>query len=275
MVPRNDAVGTVAPYTGRCVLPPPGNQPAVIVPMDYPEIVPLEKPHEPYPALEHLFEQGLESLRELAARLTPYFDLKDVTDERVNDHAPYWRNPYFAPMDGRVLYAMTRLFKPQRVIEIGSGNSTKFLKKAVTEGHLNTKISSIDPSPRTSISQLVDEVIPMSVVDCGPAMFSELQENDFLFLDGSHLAIHGTDVPHFFLRILPAVNPGVIVHIHDIYLPDEYVPACDMLHYGEQYVLGAFLLGNNEWRTLVPVHFAYKLGIFSLDGVSFWMTRVA
>jgi hypothetical protein len=120
---------------------------------------------------------------------------------------------------------------------------------------------------------LADRVIATSLTDIPPSFFSDLGENDVLFFDGSHLCFHGSDVPYFFLRVLPVLKEKVIVHVHDIFLPDEYPERCDRLHLNEQYILGAFLFSNPSWETLVPVQFCYRRGMLQ-EGTSFWMRRI-
>ena len=111
--------------------------------------------------------------------------------------------------------------------------------------------------------------------------------NDILFIDSSHLVRSGSDVNFLFLEVLPILNPGVIVHIHDIRTPYE-VSAADILSghfFTEQYLLEAFLIGNNEYEVLFGTNFLSKkypeaVGrVFrssaggKYDGGSFWIGR--
>jgi hypothetical protein len=160
-----------------------------------------------------------------------------------------------------------------RIVEIGSGNSTKFFRKAITDGALRTRLISIDPEPQADISHVADEIIRTPVQDVSLDLFRSMSAGDILFYDGSHLCFHGSDVPHFFLRILPVVAPGVLVHVHDISLPDEYPEHFDSRYYNEQYVLAGFLLYNSEWIPALPVHYLYTQGLLPSDGGSFWMER--
>jgi predicted O-methyltransferase YrrM len=176
-------------------------------------------------------------------------------------------------MDARLAYAFTRMRAPARVVEIGSGNSTRFFRLAIQDGNLPTRLTAIDPSPRLEISKVADEVMAESIVDVPLEFFSSLSSGDILFFDGSHLCFHGTDVTHFFLRVLPEVPRGVLVHVHDIWLPDEYPEHFDNRYYNEQYLLAAFLLNNAEWQTIVPVHYLFHKNILPGDGGSFWLKR--
>lgn len=168
---------------------------------------------------------------------------------------------------------MVRAYKPARIVEIGSGNSTKFFRKAISDANINSSLISIDPYPRATIESVVDQVIRKNFLDVPLEFFDMLTTGDILFLDGSHLVFHGSDVTHFFLRILPRLSPGVFVHLHDIWLPEEYPVSFDLRWYSEQYLLAAFLLGNEAWQTLVPVHFLYLKGLLPKSGGSFWMRK--
>ena len=257
----------------RTILPGERHQPALVVPLDYDEVVPVAKSREPYPAIAKLFDAALPRMTAICSQLVPLAELCEAPDEAVDDVTPYWNNGFFTGMDARIAYAFARLRSPGRIVEIGSGNSTRFFRKAITDGELQTHLISIDPSPRLSTSKVADEIISKNVLDVSVDFFAALSPGDILFFDGSHLCFHGCDTPHFFLRILPEVPRGVLVHIHDIPLPDEYPQHFDTRYYSEQYILAAFLLNNAEWSVTVPIHYLYGKGLLSGDGGSFWMER--
>src|SRR5207245_655950 len=104
---------------------------------------------------------------------------------------------------------------------------------------------SIDPAPRREIAQHADEVIRYRVESFEPSrILSRLDRNDILFIDSSHEIKTGNDVLHLFLNILPSLSPGVIVHVHDIFLPFEYPKEWIVEHrwaWGEQYLLQSLL----------------------------------
>ena len=105
------------------------------------------------------------------------------------------------------------------------------------------------------------------------ARFADLKPGDVLFYDGSHLVFHGSDVTHFFLRVLPRVAAGVFVHIHDIFLPNEYPEHFDLRYYNEQYLLAAMLTFPGPWEILAPVNYLKQKNVLSDGGCSFWMRR--
>lgn len=249
-----------------------GTQPALIVPIDHDEIIPSERDRRPYDAIERHLTAALPSFRARLAELAIYFFPHDVPQRTPDPVVPHWRNEYFGRNDANIAYAMTRLLKPRRIVEIGSGNSTKFFRKAITDGGLSTTITCIDPAPRTEIARVADEIVTTSVIRMDEGYFDSLGPGDFLFNDGSHLVMHGSDIPYTVLRIMPRLKPGVFVHFHDIHLPLEYPQPADHLYWGEQYLIGAMILNNSAWRTWFPVKFMHTRGLIG-EGVSFWLRR--
>jgi hypothetical protein len=154
-------------------------------------------------------------------------------------------------MDGVALYGMLFEFRPQRFVEVGSGYSTKFARRAIQDHSLRTLITSIDPKPRAEIDKLCDSVIrqPLEEIDLG--VFDELEPGDFLFIDGSHRAFTNSDVTVTFLDVLPRLKAGVVVHFHDIFWPYDYPPEWAHHYYSEQYLLGCYLLGDRASKVKV------------------------
>jgi predicted O-methyltransferase YrrM len=163
---------------------------------------------------------------------------------RPEDTAPYWDNTWLPPLDAFALYGFLVEVNPRRYVEIGSGNSTKFVRRAIEDHGLRTHITSIDPEPRAHIDALCDVTIrsPLEETDLG--IFASLEAGDIIFLDGSHRVFMGSDVTVFFFEVLPLLRPGVLVHIHDILLPRDYPPYWRLRYYSEQYLLAAFLLAD-------------------------------
>lgn len=204
---------------------------------------------------------------------------------------PFWLNGWFPPLDGMALTHFLRAGDPARFIEIGSGVSTKFARRAVELYGLRTRLTSIDPQPRNQIDSLCDTVIRQPLEQADPALFDGLEPGDILFLDSSHRSFQGSDVTVFFLDILPRLKPGVVVHIHDIYLPDDYISGHVHRLWNEQYLLAtALLFGEDRFEILFPSWFAHRdpalsdravaclrkgnLEGVNLYGASFWiMTR--
>ena len=90
----------------------------------------------------------------------------------------------------------------------------------------------------------VVRLIRQPVQQVGGDVFSTLTAGDVLFVDSSHLLMPGTDVDVLFNRVLPQLPAGVFVHIHDIFLPDDYPAAWSWRGYNEQLAVAALLQGG-------------------------------
>ncbi len=139
--------------------------------------------------------------------------------------------------------AVIRRYAPRRFVEIGSGHSTRMARYAQKIFSTPTTITSIDPQPRSDIDSLCDNIIRRGAEDVDISVFDDLSAGDILFIDNSHRILQNSDATVFFLETLPRLRPGVIVHIHDIFLPYDYPPKWRRRFYSEQYALAAYLLG--------------------------------
>lgn len=210
----------------------------------------------------------------------------DCRESSSEPGKPAWENPWFSGLDAVALYAFLRLERSQLYLEIGSGTSTKFARQAITDGQLPTRVVSIDPQPRADIDVLCTEVIRQPLEDVEVRTFEMLQAGDILFFDGSHRIFTNSDTAVFFLEILPRLRPGVLVHVHDIFLPYDYPPEWNSRFYSEQYVLAAWLLGGSQslqiemphafvgndavLRQVIEPIWAPHLSHISRGGGSFW-----
>ena len=166
---------------------------------------------------------------------------------------PRWINGALPGLDAAVLYTMVAQHQPATYLEIGSGQSTKFARRACLDHGLRTHIVSIDPAPHAEIDDLCDEVLRVRLEETNLDVFDRLQAGDILFVDNSHRCLQNSDVTVTFLDVLPALRPGVIVHFHDIYLPDDYPLALVDSFYSEQYLLAAALLAEGpHLEVLMP-----------------------
>ena len=178
--------------------------------------------------------------------------------DQKDENSLVWDNDFLPGLDIVALYGMLARYKPKVYIEIGSGNSTMVARKSISENNLSTEIISIDPYPRANIDHLSDKVIRKPFEDMTDIEFiiNSLNENDILFIDNSHRVFPNSDSMVFFLELLPYLKKGVIVHIHDIYLPYDYPQfMCDRF-YNEQYMLAAYLIANDDrFKTIMPNYF--------------------
>jgi len=214
----------------------------------------------PHPLMDEIINSQRNNYTELLSEFTKntevFHSIKKLVDE-ANEDNPAWNNQFLPGLDIVALYSIIGLKKPETYIEIGSGNSTKVARKAIKDFGLNTKIISVDPYPRANIDHLSDQVVRQPVEDLeNYEMFSNLKENDILFVDNSHRCLPNSDVTVSFLEILPSLKKGVLVHVHDIYLPYDYPQfMCDRF-YSEQYVLAAFILANREkYKPFFPAYY--------------------
>ncbi len=149
---------------------------------------------------------------------------------------------------------------PGRIVEVGSGYSTRIMRQALKDTNAACEITAIDPAPRAEIAAVADRVIRANVVGVDEAPFRALGAGDILFIDGSHYAFNGTDTPFLLLEVLPSLRPGVVVHVHDIFLPYEYDALFTARSYNEQYVLAGLLLGGGMLRVEIPVQALHRTG---------------
>ncbi len=208
----------------------------------------------PYAAMASLFERCEADFAALLARLGDHAGAFDAI-AAAPAPAPRWTQDWFPRLDAAVAYAMVRDGAPARIVEIGSGHSTRFLARAVADGGLATKITAIDPAPRTSILGLPVQWIGTTLQDAGEATFEGLGPGDVVFIDSSHIAMPGSDVDMLLNRVLPTLPGGVRVHLHDIFLPDDYPAEWAWRGYNEQLCVAALLQGG-AWRPLFASHYA-------------------
>lgn len=203
--------GWFIPHRYAPLLPPPGAQP-------------------PYPAIEQLFEQHAATF---AAML-------DTVDGHAGDDPAggveglkhLLGQSWFPSLDAAVAYSLVRERRPRRIVEVGSGHSTRILARA--ECGVG-EILAIDPMPRADIAGLPGVRVVPSTLQAAPAeLFDGLHAGDVLFIDSSHILMPGSDVDILFNRVLPRLPSGALVHIHDIFLPFDYPPMWGWRNYNEQ-----------------------------------------
>lgn len=189
-------------------------------------------------------------------------ELADLPLESEDELQFGLRNGLFEAGDAEFWYQMLRRHKPRRVFEIGSGHSTLMTAKALERNrrddpNYRCKHVSIEPYEMPWLERLGIEVLRRRVEDFDTSFFQELEPGDFLFIDSSHVIRPGGDVVFEYLQLLPALRPGVIVHVHDIFTPRNYPDSWvrdEVRFWNEQYLLEAFLTHNDSWRVLASVN---------------------
>jgi predicted O-methyltransferase YrrM len=200
-----------------------------VVPAGYPALLPLFAAAEP--AFRTVMD-AIEAHRDCLARI------------RDGDGPARFDQDWFPRLDAAAAYAMVRLHAPRLVVEVGSGHSTRFMARAARDGGLPTRIVCIDPAPRAAIRALPVEHVPAVLADADPGLFAGIGPGDVLFVDSSHIAMPGTDVDRLLLDVLPRLPRGVLLHVHDILLPDAYPEPWAWRGYNEQLLVGALLQGG-------------------------------
>lgn len=208
----------------------------------------------PHPLLYDIINENREGYRLLLNAFLQFTEqLIQIPVYKREESKPSWINGFLPGLDSVSLYGLLALNNPVRYFEIGSGNSTKFARKAIDDYGLRTRIVSIDPHPRAEIDSLCDRIIREPVENVDISVFDELETGDILFVDNSHRAFTNSDATVTFLDILPRLKQGVIVEFHDIFLPYDYTSSFAKRWYSEQYLLACFLLaGGNRIEVLLP-----------------------
>lgn len=266
-----------------------------------------------YPIRNHYYEPQFKfspdfdpgKIRKLSLKLNPSEQLSRLqnfafTEELSgflqnkpdNELQYYIQNGSFEQGDSDLYYLMIRNIKPKRIIEIGSGYTTLICMEAIRknqeEGH-ETELICIEPYERPWLSSLKNiTVIRKRVEELSPSFFYTLEENDFLFIDSSHIIRPENDVLFEYFELLPSIKPGVIIHIHDIFTPRHY-PRKWLLKeqrlWNEQYLLEAFLHYNQSFEILFTLNhlkndfFEEVAAILTnitaeSEPASFWMRKV-
>lgn len=207
------------------------------------------RPARGYPEIGAAFEaaQG-----DFAALLDRAAGLRPVLDGFAGPPpAPRWDQSWFPTLDAAIACAVVDGARPARIVEVGSGHSTRFLARMAASG----TVTCIDPAPRAALDGLPVTWERALLSEAHLPLFDALDAGDIAFFDSSHLLWPGLDVDLILNRILPRLAPGVRVHVHDIFLPDPYPDDWAWRGYTEQNGLGGWLLGGG-FAPLFAAHYA-------------------
>lgn len=235
-----------------------------------------------------------EMQQQLLTKLAGYYGDFCWPEQPSNDFRFHLGQTVFCHGDAVILHAMLRHFKPKRIIEAGSG-FTSALMLDTRERFLQnpTHLTFIEPYPQRLIALLRDddrqrcEIIPDKLQNAPLTLFQQLEANDVLFIDSSHVSKIGSDVNFALFEILPALNPGVLIHFHDILWPFEYSLRwiLEGKAWNEAYILRAFLQYNSRFEIVLLNCFVgrafksfmeKKMPLFLKDpGGSLWIRKIA
>jgi len=202
--------------------------------------------------------------RPLLKALEEYRESTNRLARAKEDGGFSFSNDYFTSPDAEVAYALISLLRSKRIVEVGSGNSTHLFRQAITDGKLETQLVSIDPFPRREVEAVADQVIRCRLEEVDSAhLEGALEASDILFIDSSHEIRPGNDVVRLFLNVLPKLRRGVVIHVHDIFLPFEYprewiVENTLNINWTEQYLVQAMLQGSDQFEVLWPGYFLQR-----------------
>lgn len=179
----------------------------------------------------------------------------ELFPDRSDDPLAYRvENPYFSLVDAGVMHALVRERRPPAVIEIGSGFSSRVLSSALLRNG-SGRLVCVDPEPRAALEGLGAEVRRVGVETLPLSFFDSLGSGSVLSIDSSHRGGTGSDVTYLLLEVLPRLRPGVLVHVHDIYLPEDYPASWNVDQawgYDEQYLLHALLTFTTAFTVVWP-----------------------
>jgi predicted O-methyltransferase YrrM len=200
------------------------------------------------------------SQRELLEDFRKYHDECPFPHQKIEQYRYYFGNPSYSYGDALFLYSMMRHFQPRRIIEIGSGYSSCAMldvNDIIFKGKID--ITFIEPFPQLlrSVMRAGDEtrhqILASPVQNVDLSIFRKLKANDILFIDSTHVSKLLSDVNRIFFEILPSLQEGVIIHVHDIFWPFEYPDAWiqEGRVWNEAYILRAFLEFNSTFEIML------------------------
>jgi len=191
--------------------------------------------------------------------LAPFIGSHRFPVEKREGERYYINNGFFPHGDGAILAAMVAAKRPKRIIEIGSGFSTACMLDSIERNGLDTRITCVEPFPvrlranLTPKDAAIVKIVEAKVQATDPELYRDLEPNDILFIDSTHVMKTGSDVCFELFEILPRLKPGVIVHIHDIQYPFEYPDVWifdKKRSWNEIYAVRAFLMYNSRFEVI-------------------------
>ncbi|MBK5278524.1 MAG: class I SAM-dependent methyltransferase [Bacteroidia bacterium] len=202
---------------------------------------------------------------EMLNKFTFSSELTNIPTNKTDDLHFYLNNGAFVSGDAEYWYQLIRAKKPKKIFEIGSGHSTLMAINAINKNkekntNYTCKHVCIEPYEMTWLEKTGVTVIRKKVEDVEVSFFLELEENDILFIDSSHMIRPEGDVIFEYLQLLPSLKKGVIVHIHDIFSPRNYLNEWlndNVIFWNEQYLLEAFLSHNTTWKIIGSLNYLH------------------
>lgn len=228
------------------------------------------------PGINWNVEEQLDNLK----RLCYSHELSTIPTAATGSIEFHFNNDAFESGDAEYWYNLVRAIKPKKIIEVGSGFSTLIARRALAKNKeedpkYQCKHVCIEPFEQAWLDDIGVQVLRKKVEDVGKETFLDLDENDILFIDSSHVIRPQGDVLYEYLEVLPILTAGVIVHLHDIFSPKDYLEEwiVDRVKFwNEQYLLEAFLTSNKEWRIIGALNFLHHNHYGALSKVCPYLT---
>lgn len=185
-------------------------------------------------------------------------ELRCIPREKNSDREYGYDNIYYGAGDAEIYYSVIRLKKPRRIVEIGSGNSTLMALLAIAANRAEDPeylctVECIEPYEMSWLETTGVTVIRQRVENMELSFFEKLEKDDIFFIDSSHVIRPFGDVLWEFQEIIPSLNPGVLIHVHDIFTPRDY-PELWLRQqrrlWNEQYLLECFLFENTKFEVI-------------------------
>lgn len=232
----------------------------------------------PLPGVDLRVDEQLSLLRELRSTRE---EIADLSVTPTTDLSFHFGNIAFESGDAEIWYAVIRHLRPRTIIEIGSGYSTRLAARAIERNSLDDasyrcRHVCIEPYEMPWLEKLGVEVVRRRVEDVGAEFFASLTSGDILFIDSSHIIRPQGDVLFEFLELLPTLCPGVVVHVHDVFTPRDYLEPWVIQQvrlWNEQYLLEAFLTHNANWEVMLALNHLHHHHYEELAGACPFLTR--
>ena len=220
----------------------------------------LREPRE-LPGIDFNELRQLELLKNLRYQIE-FTHFVDSNQHKSDASAFKLDNGNFESGDAEFLFNLIRYIKPNKIVEIGCGTSTKIIQHALMLNEKKQGVTGshvcIEPYEQPWLEKFPNiRLVRDKVENLDMSLFKELKEGDLLFIDSSHMVRPQGDVLHEYLSIIPSLQKGIYVHVHDIFSPHDYLDQWikeSVLFWNEQYVLEALLTGNKNLEVVAALN---------------------
>ncbi len=207
------------------------------IPYRHADATPVPPAAPGYPAVERLFAGAAPEFEALLDRIEA--QAPALAAASGPPPAPRLDQSWFPRLDAAAAWTLLAERPPRRIVEVGSGHSTRVMAAAAPTADLVC----VDPAPRAALPETARHLAEVLSERHAPR-FAALEAGDVAFFDSSHILHPHTDVDLILTTLLPALREGVRVHVHDVFLPDPYPADWTWRGYAEQSGLAPWLLSG-------------------------------